>query len=91
MNDALKRHFAITVSDREFRLMEIVYKNGPCSSEEVHANQKEGLGILEVMRVLHDLMDCGLLEGMMINKQRLYRAKPNYTNFRSRLIKTESL
>jgi predicted transcriptional regulator len=91
MNDALRRHFAITVSDKEFRLMEIVYRKGPCTSEEIHAYQTEGLELLEVMRILHDLMDRGLLEGMMINKQRLYRPKANYTNFRSRLIKTESL
>jgi hypothetical protein len=72
-------------------LLEIVFKKGPCSSEEVYESMKRSMELLEVMRILHDLMDRGLLEGMMINKQRLYRVKSNYANLRSRLIRMESL
>jgi hypothetical protein len=91
MDDQFRRRFAIAVSDKEFPLLEIVNKNGPCSSIDVHKKLRGDIELLEVMRMLHDLTDRGLLEGMMIEKQRLYRVKPNYSNIRSRLIRMESL
>jgi predicted transcriptional regulator len=91
MEAGIKRQFSITVSDKEFPLLEIVYRNGPCTSSEVYDHLHGNLDLLEVMRILHDLMDRGLIEGMMIDKQRLYRVKTNYKNIRSRLIKMDSL
>ena len=91
MEERTKRQFTIAVSDREFSLLEIVHRIGPCTSEQVHQNLKENLDLLEVMRILHDLMDRGLLEGMMVGKQRLYRSRTNYSSIRRRLIGMESL
>jgi hypothetical protein len=91
MEENIKRRFALAVSEKEFPLLEIVHRKGPCTAEEVQGNLKDGAGLLDVMRSLHDLMDRGLLEGMMINKQRLYRVKSSYKEIRSRLITTESL
>jgi hypothetical protein len=79
---------AIALSDKEFALLEIIYKTGPCSLEVVQEILQDP-NLIGIMRLLHDLTARGFLIRPEIDEQLLYSVKPNYAEVRRRIIVLE--
>lgn len=86
---AAHRH-AIALSDKEFTLLETVYKLGPCSSEQVQETLMND-DLIEIMRMLHDFTSRGILVRPEIDEQLLYAVKPSYVEFRKRVFLVERI
>ena len=84
MMASTKKH-AIALSDKEFAIMEAIHELGPCCSDQVQ-EKLEDPDLLEVMRLLHDLVQRNLLERPMVLGSLLYNVKPQYKAQRSRMI-----
>jgi predicted transcriptional regulator len=81
---SIKKH-AIALSDKEFAIMEAIHELGPCCSDQVQ-EKLEDPDLLEVMRLLHDLVHRNLLERPVVQGNLLYSVKPQYKVQRSRMI-----
>jgi len=84
MEVSIKKH-AIALSDKEFAILEAIYELGPCCSDQVQ-EKLQNPDLLEVMRLLHDLVQRNLLERPMVQGNLLYGVKPNYRTLRIRMI-----
>jgi len=80
----MKKH-AIALSDKEFAILEAIHELGPCCSDQVQERVNDP-DLLDVMRMLHDLVHRNLLERPMIQGNLLYSVKPQYKTQRSRMI-----
>lgn len=65
--------------------MEAIHELGPCCSDQVQ-EKLEDPDLLEVMRLLHDLVHRNLLERPVVQGNLLYSVKPQYKVQRSRMI-----
>ena len=80
----VKKH-AIALSDKEFAILEAIHELGPCCSDQVQ-EKLEDPDLLDVMRVLHDLVHRNLLERPVVQGNMLYSVKPQYKSQRFRMI-----
>lgn len=78
-----KKKNKVLVSDNELRLLEAIRQLGPCSSEKVHESLDPKVELLFVMRTLHNLVEKGFLQRIVINNKQLYRTARNYSYIRS--------
>lgn len=78
-----KKRNKVLVSDKELRLLEAISQIGPCSSEKVHESLDPKVELLFVMRSLHNLVEKGFLQRIVINNKQLYRTARNYTYIKS--------
>lgn len=72
------RKLTISIFEKDFAILETVYASGPCTAEKVHRLLDEKSDLLQIMRRMHILVDRGLLERIVLDKQRLYKVKSNY-------------
>ena len=75
----------VRISNEELELLEVINNLGPCSSDKVHESLEPKPDFLLVMRSLHELVDKGFLQRIIINKTRLYRTSRQYSYIKSYL------
>ena len=73
------------ISDKELELLELINNLGPCTSERVHESIDPKFEYLVVMRSMHNLVEKGFLQRVIINKKQLYKTSKNYSYIRSYL------
>ena len=88
MTVSIKKH-AIALSDKEFALLETINKIGPCTPSKVKEALTEADSDI-INLLIRDLSDRGLLIPFIVDGQQRYAIKPNYANFRQRMIVMES-
>ena len=69
----------VRVSDQELELLGIINSLGPCTSEKVHEALNTKPQYLFVMRSLHQLVEKGLLQRVIINQKQLYKTSRTYS------------
>lgn len=81
MNIALKKKTrTIYVIEREAIILETINRLGPCSPFQVNDVVDTIPDLLTVMRIMHMLLDRGLLDRIVVDGQKLYKVKANYKN-----------
>ena len=78
----------IQISEKERKLLDVIYNLGTCSSEKVFEALEEEPEYLVVMRTMHRLVEKGFLQRIIINQKRLYRTSRNYASIKSYLDNT---
>lgn len=78
---------SVSILDDELKLLELIYNDGPCSSDQVHKMVGPHAQYLITMRRLHGLVEKGFLQRITINKKLLYRTARNYGKIRDILIR----
>ncbi len=73
----------VLVSHKELELLEAISHLGPCSSEKLHETLDSKVELLFVMRSLHNLVEKGFLQRIVINNKQLYRTTRNYSYIKS--------
>lgn len=83
MSIVYKKTNRISLTDQDLELLEVIKNMGPCSSQQVHEFFQGRFELLPVMRSMHNFVEKGLVQTIIINKTQLYKTSRNYSYIES--------
>jgi hypothetical protein len=87
MSAVIQKSGAISLTERESAILDIVKIYGHCNSSDVKAALPGNHQLLLVMRTMHKMVESGLLKRIVVNERSVYQLNTYYLRRRANHIR----